>query len=136
MAHALVPALAALLLVSPLALACDEDGPTACTHAGLPLAVHAAAGTLDGGESAAHPVDGALGKSVVVWPQFAPDAHGPFSWTLRDRATGATLGSGGAVEVPTPRFLGVSPYDDLCLEVTNGQGNVVEYAVAVTLLDA
>ena len=110
-------------------------GATACEGAGADPPVLVAAGVVAIGEVDAYGFDGVGGLSIDAWPQKAPDTHREFVWTLRDRATGTVFATGDAGELHFPRFLGPSPYDDLCLEVTTFQSFVTQYSVVVTASD-
>lgn len=121
--------LAAMLLAFP---GVGADGATACDEPGEALPAYLAAGVVEPGDLHAYPIDDVGGDLLTVWPQKAPDTHGPFHWALRDRATGDVLDQGDAVEIPSLRFSGVSPYDDLCLEVSTAQSLPTEYAILVT----
>lgn len=108
---------------------------TACEGEGADPPILLAAGVVAAGETDAYGFDGVLGRSIDVWPQKAPDMHGAFVWTLRDRATGAVFADGDAGELHLPRFFGASPYEDLCLEVTTFQSFVTQYSIAVVARD-
>jgi len=128
----LVTAATALMLVGGMASMPAHAAATACEGDGADPPVLLAAGVVAIGEVDAYGFDGVGGMSIDVWPQKAPDTHRNFSWALRDRATGTVFAEGDAVEVHVPHFLGTSPYDDLCLEVTTFQSFVTQYSIVVT----
>lgn len=124
-------------LLASLALTAGAGGSaamadaTACEGEGADTPVLLAAGAVAAGEVDAYGFDDVGGTSIDLWPQKAPDTHREFVWTLRDRATGTVFATGDAVELHSPHFLGTSPYDDLCLEVTTFQSFVTQYSILV-----